>query len=465
MQFNSNLFIFFFLPVLLLVHGVLKTNKQRNVWLLLASCLFFCWASVESFLFLLIYGTFNYAMARALAAKPNQKLLLALAVIADVAVLFVFKYLNFTFGIAGRLLGIRLPVVQLFQPMGISFLTFTMIAYVVDVYKGKAPMLTNPIDFFLYLTFFVKAGQGPIIRHGDMIPALSDRVCTRDDFFAGLHRFLRGFGKKVLIADILGNTVDIIFGALTGGISPATAWLGIFFYTFQIYYDFAGYTDMAIGLGRMLGFRLPENFDNPYFSKSVSEFWNRWHMTLGKWFKDYIYIPLGGNRKGKLRRIFNLAVVWTVTGVWHGASVHFILWGMYYGALIILEKQIMDKQWYKNIPDPVKWAVTFLLTLIGWTIFRASSMTELILYLKAMFGVAGFPMYVYDLSYLLDARGLMALAAAVLLALPRPKALEGITQRSEKAYLLHSIALVLLFAVSVVFMVNSTYNSFIYFQF
>jgi len=465
MQFNSNLCIFFFLPVVLLVHGLLKNNKQRNVWLLLASCVFFCWASAESFLFVLLYGLFNYGMVRILAAKPQQKWLLAVAVIADVAVLFVFKYLNFSLSIAGRLLGASFPVVQLFQPMGISFLTFTMIAYVADVYKGIAPVLHNPVDFFLYLTFFAKAGQGPIIRYSDMGDALTDRVCTREDFFAGLRRFIRGFGKKVLIADILGNTVDIIFGALTGGISPATAWLGIFFYTFQIYYDFAGYTDMAIGLGQMLGFRLPENFDNPYFSKSVSEFWNRWHMTLGRWFKDYIYIPLGGNRKGKLRQIFNLAVVWMVTGIWHGASVHFILWGMYYGALIILEKQIMDKRWYRAIPDSVKWAVTFLLTLIGWTIFRAATMTELLLYLKAMFGIAGFPMFVYDLSYLIDARGLLALAAAVLLALPRPKALDGLTQRSDKAYLVSTLGLILLFAVSVVFMVNSTYNSFIYFQF
>ena len=225
MQFNSNLFIFFFLPVLLLVHGLLKNNKQRNMWLLLTSCLFFCWASTESFLFILLYGLFNYWMARTLAAHP-KKPLLALAIIADVAVLFVFKYLNFSLGIAGRVLGINSPTVQLFQPMGISFVTFTMIAYVVDVYKGIAPVLTNPVDFFLYLTFFAKAGQGPIIRHGDMIPALTDRVCTRADFFAGLHRFIRGFGKKVLIADILGNTVDIIFGALTGAESqnPCRPW-------------------------------------------------------------------------------------------------------------------------------------------------------------------------------------------------------------------------------------------------
>jgi len=465
MVFNSNLFIFFFLPVVLLVHGLLKQNRQRNVWLLAVSCLFFCWASAESFLFLLLYGGLNYALVRLIAAKPEQKLLLALAVIADVAVLFVFKYLNFSLNIVDRVLGTSFPTVQLFQPMGISFITFTMIAYVVDVYKGKASVLKSPVDFFLYLSFFAKAGQGPIIRCSDMGDALTDRVCTRADFFEGLHRFIRGFGKKVLIADILGKTVDMIFGALSGGISPATAWLGILFYTFQIYYDFAGYTDMAIGLGRMLGFRLPENFDNPYFSKSVSEFWNRWHMTLGRWFKDYIYIPLGGNRKGKLRQIFNLAVVWTVTGVWHGASVHFILWGVYYGALIILEKQITDKQWYKAVPDLVKWAVTFLLTLVGWTIFRANSMSELVLYLKAMLGAANFSLYVYDLSYLIDAPGILAMAAAVLLALPRPKALQGLTQRSETAYLLQSMALVLLFGVTVLFMVNSTYNSFIYFQF
>lgn len=465
MQFNSNIFIFFFLPVVLLVHSLLKTNQQRNVWLLLAGGVFFCWTSAESFLFLLLYGGVNFALVKAIGAFPKNKWLLAAAVLADTAVLFVFKYLNFTLKISDAVLGTDFPTVYLFQPMGISFLTFTMIAYAVDVYKGSAPVLSSPVDFLLYLTFFAKAGQGPIIRYGDMGDALRHRICTRDDFLAGLRRFIRGFGKKVLIADILGNTVDMIFGALTGGISPATAWLGIFFYTFQIYYDFAGYMDMAIGLGRMLGFRLPENFSDPYFSKSVSEFWNRWHMTLGRWFKDYIYIPLGGNRKGKARQIFNLAVVWTVTGVWHGASVHFILWGMYYGALIILEKQIMDKAWYKAVPDAVKWAGTFLATLIGWTIFRASNLTELVLYLKAMFGAAGFHLYVYDLSYLVDLPGLLALTAGVLLALPRPRALQGLSQRSDKVYLAETLALIGLFAAAVVFTVNSTYSSFIYFQF
>lgn len=465
MQFNSNTFIFFFLPMVLLVHALLKQNRSRNVWLLIVSLLFFSWGSVESLVFLGIYGAVNYTAARLIAARPGQKWLLALAVIVDVAVLFVFKYLNFSLNIVDRLLGTSFPTVQLFQPMGISFITFTAIAYVVDVYKGIAPAMSSPIDFFLYLSLFIKAGQGPIIRYEKIGPELNDRVCTKADFLAGAQRFVAGFGKKVLIADTLGRTVDMVFANVYNGISPATAWLGILFYTFQIYYDFSGYTDMAIGLGRILGFTLPENFDDPYWSKSVSEFWNRWHITLGKWFKDYIYIPLGGNRKGKLRQIFNLGVVWMTTGIWHGAAVHYILWGIYYGALVILEKQIMDKNWYKRIPDAVKWAATFLATIFGWIIFRAESLGKIIVYLKAMLDTAGFSVYMYDFAYLFDAPGLIAFAAAVLLALPRPKVLQGITERSNGAYLVLNLALVLVFAVSVVFMVNSTYNSFIYFQF
>ena len=465
MQFNSNLVIFYFLPLVLLVHGLLRDTRKRNLWLLGVSVLFFAWGSLESLAFLAIYGLVNYGFVRMIAAKPHSKALLATAVVADVAVLFVFKYLNFTLGIADRLLGTSSPVVHLFQPMGISFLTFTAIAYVVDVYRGTAPVLTAPADFFLYLFFFPKAGQGPITRHSDMISDIHHRSIRSADFIAGLRRFIVGFGKKVLIADILGKTVDMIFGALSSGITPATAWLGILFYTFQIYYDFSGYTDMAIGIGRMLGFQLPENFDAPYHSKSVSEFWNRWHMTLGRWFKDYIYIPLGGNRKGKLRQIFNLAVVWMTTGIWHGAEVHYILWGVYYGALIILEKQIMDKNWYKAIPAWCKWALTFLLTVLGWTIFRAGSVSQLILYWMAMLGVANFPMHIYSFSYLFDLPGLLAFAAGVLFALPVPKAWKNVGERSETMYLLQTILLVLLFGVSVVFMVNSTYNSFIYFQF
>lgn len=465
MQFNSNLVIFYFLPVVLLVHSLLRDTRKRNLWLLTVSVLFFAWGSMEGLCFLAIYGAVNYGFVRLIAAKPQQKWFLAAAVVADVAVLYVFKYLNFSLKIADRLLGTDFPTVALFQPMGISFVTFTAIAYLVDVYRGTAPVLTCPADFFLYLFFFPKAGQGPIIRHNDLIPALHRRSITAADFIAGLRRFIVGFGKKVLIADILGKTVDMIFGALSGGISPATAWLGILFYTFQIYYDFSGYTDMAIGIGRMLGFTLPENFDAPYHSKSVSEFWNRWHITLGRWFKDYIYIPLGGNRKGKLRQIFNLAVVWMTTGIWHGAEVHYILWGMYYGALIILEKQIMDKRWYKAIPTWCKWALTFLLTIFGWTIFRAGSVSQLILYWKAMLGMAHFPVHIYSFDYLFDAPGLLAFAAGVLFALPVPKKLKALHEHSEAMYLMETVLLVLLFSVSVVFMVNSTYNSFIYFQF
>lgn len=464
MQFNSTVFIFFFLPVVVLVHVLLHRNNLRNVWLFLASVLFFCWCSESNFFFVILYAIVNYALVQFIANKPKQKFRLVVGVCFDVAVLFVFKYLNFAISISNRFLGSEFAVLELFQPVGISFVTFTAIAYIVDIYRGNAISLKNPIEFFLYLFLFPKVAQGPIVRFSNLQNELKNRTCSTDEFVGGVKRFVIGLAKKCLIADVLGKSVDLVFDSLNNGIAIDTAWIGILFYMFQIYYDFSGYTDMAIGVGKMLGFTLPENFDAPYRSKSVSEFWNRWHMTLGRWFKDYIYIPLGGNRKGNIRTILNLAVVWLVTGIWHGAAFNYILWGMYYGAIIIFEKQINKRSWYLKIPVGIKWACTFICVMFGWVLFRASSVEQIVLYFKTMFGMremVGF----YTSAYFFDLPGVLALIAGVLISLPKPKFLASLSDRSLIVHFIENIGIALLFLISVLFMVNSTYNAFIYFQF
>lgn len=465
MQFNSTVFVFFFLPVVVLLHTLLCKNKLRNWWLLAASFLFYGWCNTRGLLFLIVYGLINYAMTWIAATHPRGKKWLIWGVCLDVGLLFVFKYFNFATTTVNQLAGTGLPVLDLFMPMGISFVTFTAIAYMVDVYKGRVSAPTSVLEFLLYISFFPKAAQGPIARYDQMASDLKNRTCDFSGIMDGLKRFIAGFAKKCLIADVLGKCVDQVFANLGNGINTTIAWVAILFYTFQIYYDFSGYTDMAIGIGRMLGFSLPENFDAPYLSRSVSEFWRRWHMTLGQWFKNYIYIPLGGNRKGTVRTILNLSVVWLVTGIWHGASFNFVLWGVYYGVLVIAEKLISGRKWYKAIPQLIKWAMTFLLVVLGWVMFRSSSLSQMLLFFKTMFGVADTGVCVYGLGYYFDTPSLIAFTSAVLLALPRPRVLQGITKRSRVVYCLYNLCLVVLFLAAIVFMINSSYSSFIYFQF
>lgn len=375
---------------------------------------------------------------------------------------YIFKYLNFSISVVNSLTDMDISPVEIFAPMGISFVSFTALSYIIDVYRGTAPAVKNILDFYLYLSFFPKAAQGPITAYSQMGDSIASRRCSMDDFSAGLRRFVAGFAKKCLIADVLGKSVDAVFGDITNGINTPSAWLAILFYTLQIYYDFSGYTDMAIGIGKMLGFTLPENFDMPYLSKSVSEFWRRWHMTLGTWFKNYIYFPLGGNRRGMVRTVFNLAVVWFVTGIWHGASYNYILWGVYYGLLVIAEKFICKTKWYAKIPTILKWFATILAVIFGWVLFRCADFPEIITFVKAMFGVTSGA--IYSTSYYFDLPAAISFIAGIILTLPRPQIPE-IKENNNVFYLAKTVLTVILFVVSAVYMINSTYSSFIYFQF
>ena len=466
MQFNSTLFLFFVLPLTVIVHLLLRKTRLQNAWLLLISLLFFGWCSPKGLAFLVVYALCNYAVARLIAsAPPTKKLWVAVGVLLDLGLLFVYKYFNFAASVTNQFLGTQIGALKLVQPMGISFLTFTTIAYVIDVYRGKVAPITSFADFLLYLSFFPKAAQGPITRASEFTASLAPRNPSLENISAGLSRFIVGLAKKCLIADVLGKSVDLVFENLSTGVSCSTAWIGILYYTLQIFYDFSGYTDMAIGIGQMLGFTLPENFRSPYRSLSVSEFWRRWHMTLGSWFKEYLYIPLGGNRKGLIRTFVNLGVVWMATGIWHGAAYNYILWGIYYGILIMTEKAINNTAFYYSLPKPVKWGYTFFAVAIGWVLFRCGSLDQINQYLTTMFGMTSGQLVMYGTEYFFDIPSLLAFIPGVIFLLPCPAKLSGLSQRSATVYWLRNLALALLLILSIIFMVNSSYTSFIYFQF
>lgn len=467
MQFNSTLFLFFVFPITILIHLLLRKPRLQNIWLLLVSMVFFGWCSPKGLLFLVIYAVCNYIIAQLLlkASLRQRTILLCLGIVLDLGILFVYKYFNFAVSVSNRFLGTQLGLLEFIQPMGISFLTFTTIAYVVDIYRGKAAPLTNFLDFLLYLSFFPKAAQGPITRVQDFSGALLTRSVSFGDITDGLQRFIIGLAKKCLIADVLGASVDLVFSNLYSGISAATAWIGILYYTLQIYYDFSGYTDMAIGIAKMIGFFLPENFHAPYRSTSVSEFWRRWHMTLGSWFKDYLYIPLGGNRKGTIRTFVNLGIVWMATGIWHGAAFNYIFWGIYYGILIMAEKAISNTRFYKGMPKFIKWSYTFIAVVFGWIFFRCESMHKVVQYLFAMFGLTANQTVMYGAGYFFDLPSLLAFVPGLILLLPWKNWLHPLEERYAFVYWVKNLALVLLLMLAVVFMVNSSYTSFIYFQF
>lgn len=395
MLFTSLEFLLFFFPVTLGVYFFLP-NRTRNYWLLLASLFFYAWGEPSFVLVMIGSILFNYFAALRIeeleAGSVLRKSFLALVVVFNLGILFVFKYMNFVtenlrawFPVSERVI----PQTSFVLPIGISFFTFQALSYVIDVYRGL-PAQKNPGYLGLYISLFPQLIAGPIVRYTTIMDQMERRVITWDSFSDGMRRFLCGFNKKMLLSNLLAEAADAAFG--TGDLSAAMAWLGAVCYTLQIYFDFSGYSEMAIGLGRMFGFSFLENFNYPYISKTVTEFWRRWHISLGSWFRDYVYFPLGGSRvKSKLRLVFNLAVVWLATGIWHGASWNFIFWGILHGAAVTTEKLL-------NLPERVSnrkglgavyQILTLLIVVLGWVLFRAENFPAGLHYIKAMFWMNG----------------------------------------------------------------------------
>lgn len=391
MVFSSLTFLYLFLPIVMLIYYALP-KKFKNFFILLSGILFYSWGEPFYVLIMLLSTMIDYCAGLFIhkfeGRRNLQRIFLIISVVMNLSLLGVFKYSGFIVTNINALFGTAIPNPNLPLPIGISFFTFQSMSYTIDLYLGKIKVQKNPISFAAFVTLFPQIVAGPIVRYEDVAAELDDRVINLDCVYEGIVTFVTGLGKKVLIANNIGLLWSAVKAMDTGSMSVLTAWLGILAFTFQIYFDFSGYSDMAIGLGKMMGFNFPQNFNYPYMSKSISEFWRRWHITLGSWFKSYVYFPLGGNRKGKGRTIFNLAVVWLLTGIWHGASWNFILWGVLYGVMIILEKLFL-RQILEKIPSFFSWFYTMLLVVLGWVLFDTADLAAAGSYIAAMFGGSG----------------------------------------------------------------------------
>jgi alginate O-acetyltransferase complex protein AlgI len=471
MVFSSTTFLFAFLPVVLLGHALLRSIPGRNAFLLSFSLLFYAWGEGWGLILMLCSIALNFASGLLIERQPaHARRWLIMALVVNLGLLVGFKYANFLVdNLNMALIWSDLPALYLAPvhlPVGISFFTFQALSYVVDVYRGETPAQRNPLRIALYISLFPQLIAGPIVRYVDVRDQMAGRRVSADDFALGIERFIVGLAKKILLADTLAYTADKLFEAPADALGPSAAWLGVVCYAFQIYFDFSGYSDMAIGMGRMLGFHFLENFRFPYFATSVQDFWRRWHISLSTWFRDYLYIPLGGNRRGEKRTFANLLLVFFLCGLWHGASWNFVIWGLFHGTFLILERSAWGRLLQK-LPLLVRHAYLILTVLIGWVFFRADNLAQAIDYLKAMVGANTAPTYYAGLF--LNIETILTLAAAAFLSLPYYARLaariEAPAFGTQWPRLIHRSALIGLFALSVITLINSTYNPFIYFRF
>ena len=470
MVFSSLLFLFRYLPVVFILYFLLP-KKCRNLLLFIASLIFYAWGEpvyVTIMLFSTVVDYTHGLLVERFLAKDNRraaKMVVASSMIINLSLLGFFKYTDFVLSNINALLGTDIALLNIALPIGISFYTFQTMSYTVDVYRGDAKAQHNIIDFGAYVALFPQLIAGPIVQYKTIAEELNHRRENVDDFASGVTRFMTGLGKKVLLANNAGLIWDAVSGGDLSSLPVLSAWIGILAYSFQIYFDFSGYSDMAIGLGRMLGFHFLENFNYPYLSKSITEFWRRWHISLGSWFRDYVYIPLGGNRQGFAKQIRNICVVWLLTGLWHGASWNFVLWGVYFGVLLIIEKLFLLNI-LKKLPAAVSHVYTLLLVIISWAIFAIDDMGRLGQFIGAMFGAGGSFADANSL-YLLATNAILFVILAVA-ATPAPKLLAGklMAKLGEKSgAIVQNAAFIGIFVLSVAYIVDASYNPFLYFRF
>ncbi|MCI8307167.1 MAG: MBOAT family protein [Lachnospiraceae bacterium] len=477
MVFSSVIFLFYFLPAAVFFYYITPA-RFKNITLLLLS-LFFYWWGQPYYLVLLISSIFCNWLFGVLIGKSTsgktETVLLSAGICMNIILLGVFKYTDFLITAVNQIADREIPLFHIILPVGISFFTFQGMSYIIDIYKGTCKACKNPLDTALYIALFPQLIAGPIVKYNEIYPQLHSRSHSFILFSDGIKRFVIGLSKKVLISNVLAITADDIFDSFWGGIDTPTAWIGIICYTMQIYFDFSGYSDMAIGLGKMFGFSFSENFNYPYISKSITEFWRRWHISLSTWFRDYVYIPLGGSRRGI--RAVNLFIVFLVTGIWHGASYNFIVWGVWYGVLLIIEKPLLGTSLYRRIPSFIKWTVTMLLVIIGWVIFRSPDLPSAAEYMKTMFAInSPSPTDVhFSYMYYIDRRLIFTVFAAFLFSMPIWKNLYGKFMKTADtdtgnakqtiAGILEIPVIIILFIICIIFIINNVYNPFIYFQF
>ena len=462
MLFSSIIFIYFFIPLLILVYFI-TPKKYRNIPLLIFSLIFYFLGEPKYIIILILCCTINYYISKLMVHKKykkHKKKLLLLALIYDIGQLLYFKYTDFFITNINNIFNLDLSLLHVIMPIGISFFTFQIIAYIADVYKGVHKPSKNLLDFTMYVSLFPQLIAGPIVRYADVEKEITKRETNFNKFSEGIKRFVIGLAKKVLLANVLGE-----FAGLLVEETVLSAWLKPILFTLQIYFDFSGYSDMAIGLGLMLGFHFLENFNYPLIAKSITDFWRRWHMSLSSWFRDYVYIPLGGNRVSKLKWIRNLFIVWFLTGFWHGANWNFIIWGLYFGTLLVIEKFLLGKLLEKT--KIIKYIYTSIIVIISFLIFSVETVPEIITNLKNMFLLSDIPFTSLETNYYLRSY-LVLLIISIIGATPLFKIIIGKLKETKLKIvidILEPIYLISLLLLCTAFLIDASFNPFLYFRF
>ncbi|MBO5896296.1 MAG: MBOAT family protein [Clostridia bacterium] len=471
MVFSSLLFVCLFMPVVFLLQLVVKNLKVKNALLLIASLLFYAYGE-PTYIFLMLFSCLlNYVFALLLSEKKS-KFFIALAVIMNLALLGIFKYTGFLLTSLNDIVSLNLTVPEIPLPIGISFFTFQALTYVIDVYRGDVGVQKNYGKVLLYVSFFPQLIAGPIVRYKDIAREIDERHASVDDIACGLRRFIAGLGKKVLISNTMAMAVDFVFGISTEDLNIASAWIGALAYIMQIYFDFSGYSDMAIGLGRMFGFHFKENFNYPYIATSMQDFWRRWHISLSTFFRDYVYIPLGGNRKGRLRTVLNKVIVFFLTGLWHGANWTFVVWGLFHGFFLLLEEFIPR---LKKLPKVISHIYTLLAVTVGFVIFRADTLGQGVMFVGKMFSGFNFSAEANSLTVqTLTPFFIVMFVAAVIGCGPLSKYVDKIkhleitpdsTKKQKCIYVVSFVLAVIVLIWCILRLAGGSYNPFIYFRF
>lgn len=473
MIFSSLLFLFRFLPAVLVVYYIVPPGL-RNLVLLLFSLLFYAWGEPVYIILMIVSILVSYTGGIIVDSQKKRgnhgaaKTALVISSVVSLSLLGFFKYADFAIGTVNSLTGMDLELLHLALPIGISFYTFQTMSYTIDVYRGEAQVQKNLISFGAYVTMFPQLIAGPIVTYKTIDKQLRSRKETSEQFAVGIHRFMIGLGKKVLLANNAGALWNVIQGMTYEQLPVLTAWMGLAAYTFQLYFDFSAYSDMAIGLGHMFGFRFLENFNYPYISKSITEFWRRWHISLGTWFRDYVYIPLGGNRAGTLRHIRNIFVVWLLTGFWHGADWNFVIWGIYYGVLLLIEKFFLGK-YLKKLPSVFQHIYCMFFVMIGWNLFVFDDMGRGLDFMRALFGRYGQGMFDQETVYLLY-NNMILLVILLVGSTQLPKKIgerlcRALAGCDAAVIVVKNVFYAAIFLLSVAWLVDASFNPFLYFRF
>ena len=461
MLFSSLTFLLAFLPLVLVLYYVNNNRVYRNIILLISSLIFYSWGEPRTIIIMIITIIVNYVMAIMIEENEKyRKLLFIVTCIFNIGILFFFKYFNF---FVNDVLMLKNVTLNIILPIGISFYTFQILSYVIDVYKKEVVAQRSIINLGAYVTMFPQLIAGPIVRYQTIAKELTERKEHVDDITEGLRRFIIGLGKKIIIANQMAIIADTVYITIPlHDLNTMFAWIGTIAFALQIYYDFSGYSDMAIGLGKMFGFHFVENFNYPYIATSITDFWRRWHISKSSWFRDYVYIPLGGSRCSKARWMLNIMIVWSLTGLWHGASYNFILWGLYYGVLLMMEKLFFKK--YLDKLRGINYIITILIVLVGWVFFNSSSVDQIIYMIRNLFGFNGS----FSLI-LLNNQGILYLLPYMLIAIigmgPWINQLFIKIRNNTIGFTIYDIYLVVILVVCLIFLINNSYNPFIYFRF